>query len=948
MKPKPGVDVGRMDLLSSSKSMSPRQQVVPFAKAYSLALITALLSAASFSCLLVSGLSCSFLSISAANSNVQIDPNTTSIPEEDLWYYNEMISNSNENALSVGILCQGDLDWLAPNTSDNSMRLLSNIFLIVSLALSGLVLMITCAISTFLPTSNITWDVISYIAAGLFVCEMPIFFLFDSPPCSNAKNVFVCQLGSGSYTLIVSMICSLSLAILTQWKNPPDWKEEYEIWNLRRRNERMNNKRGMFGDGSNTPPVPTEESSDDIFDDINFNDEEMALEDDQQHGEEMGVEIQVEKISSPQRRLPNTTTKLSSPSYGQRSSSIAATEVYVSDHRRNVVVKQPSSPPERECNFAANEMRPVSPLSTCTGLSYSPHEGRRSSPNSEMATFMENNMTPNADKTRCMENGLTPNTDKAVFMEHDATPNTDMATFMEEEISGSADYAGAYLTKPKPTASYDSMSIQSSSKQSVTSKQSIVSLVKDKLSLSWRSSSNNDVQFQGSALGDSDREEFQENWMVEDVSVGNSTELSLVDKVKPSKGQTHQLSPQEASDIDKDIAGLLVPGMITQMKQQIAKKPLVSPERANDPDIDMYPSESSVSELSAPNHEEEEYLKRIEEEYLKQNNSVPVRSNPVNYLPVNYQSDSSGGGNSELDQVIAGVQRINRKTSGKITPLNRRNRRRRGSRSVRGGGSVSGDSYSSAQGSLLDEIIMEGNEDQNNISTEISVPNVITPEKKKTRGKTRRKKSESRVTYADDVADDHSGYHQSGGEEEDEQSVTSSVASARRHRLALNRKGQLDPPEATQTGTSKLDEFLESEARGTEDKVKLLQEALDRLQKSSAGDEGYMSSAAAKNERSQQQVLTKVNQRYTPKAETVDLPLNVRNTPYAQDVNTGAAPTSSDRTHSDSAWQARKNRLKRLRMLRAETEESSDDSDDAVIRAKGGFPLACASDEGSI
>jgi hypothetical protein len=261
---------------------------------------------------------------------------------------------------------------------------------------------------------------------------------------------------------------------------------------------------------------------------------------------------------------------------------------------------------------------------------------------------------------------------------------------------------------------------------------------------------------------------------------------------------------------------------------------------------------------------------------------------------------------------------------------------------------VSGDSYSSAQGSLLDEIIMEGNEDQNNISTEISIPNVITPEKKKSRGKTRRRKSESRVTYADDVADDHSGYHQSGGEEEDEQSVTSSVASARRHRLALNRKGQLDPPEATQTGTSKLDEFLESEAGGTEDKVKLLQEALDRLQKSSTGDEGYMSSGAAKNKRSQQQVLTKVNQRYTPKAETVDLPLNVRNTPYAQDVNTGAAPTSSDRIHSDSAWQARKNRLKRLRMLRAETEESSDDSDDAVIRAKGGLPVACASDEGSI
>ena len=159
------------------------------------------------------------------------------------------------------------------------------------------------------------------------------------------------------------------------------------------------------------------------------------------------------------------------------------------------------------------------------------------------------------------------------------------------------------------------------------------------------------------------------------------------------------------------------------MKQQIANKPVVSPERVYDPDLDMYPSESSVSELSLPNVEDEEYLKRIEQEYLKLKKSKPAE--PILDLPINYQSESSGG-ESELDQVIAGVQRVNRKTSGKITPLNRRARRRR----TGGGGSVSGDSYSSAQGSLLDEVIVE--EGENN-STEISVgsggiPNMISPE----------------------------------------------------------------------------------------------------------------------------------------------------------------------------------------------------------------------------
>jgi len=314
-------------------------------------------------------------------------------------------------------------------------------------------------------------------------------------------------------------------------------------------------------------------------------------------------------------------------------------------------------------------------------------------------------------------------------------------------------------------------------------------------------------------------------------------------------------------------------------------------------------------------------------------------------LPINYQSDSSGGG-SELDQVIAGVQRINRKISGKITPLHRRHRRRRTSRS--GGGSVSGDSFSSAQGSLLDEVILE--EGDNNTSTEISIgsgsiPNMITPENKESR-KSRRSKSGTRVHYSDD--DDGYRNDQSAGEDDDVQSVTSSVASARRHRLALNRKA-LEPDGIPSPGyverkskSSTLEEFLDTEAgASTEEKVKLLQEALNRLQKPSTADEGY--SSAAKSERSQRS-LTRVNQRYGPKAQTVDLPLtmNVRNAPHAQDVNTGAASTS-DRNHSE-AWQARKARLRRLRMLRA---EEANDSSDEVIRAKDGI-VVCASDEGSI
>eukprot|EP00986_Skeletonema_menzelii_P000956 scaffold268_cov140-Skeletonema_menzelii.AAC.9 len=933
-----GVDTGRteeMPAASSKASFSKLSSSGPLAKSYCLALSTALLSAAAFCCLLASGLSCSFLSVSLSNQVEVIDFNMTNILPEDQWYFNELLSEGN-NALSVGILCHGELDWLAPNTSDNSMRLLSKVFLIVALALGGLLLMVTCGISTVLPTSNLLWDGISYIAAGLFVCEMPIFFLLDSPPCNNSKGMFSCQLASGSYTLICSMACSLSLAILTQWKNTPDWKEEYEIWNLRKMNEQMSQQPGVISE-SKTP----EENSND------YEDEEMAMGHQQQlnlreqpasrsqdEPAEIGVEIRVEKVPSPERPQRSSraidqkgnhqlmgqvidlnrkskpqdasATKPSSPSRSQAPS--VDTEVYGSDHGRNVM-KEPNTP---ECQFRANGMRPVSPLSICTGLSDSPMD--RPSP---VASPTDNNISNITDKATFMEN-------EAVIMKDPNTP----------------DFASAYLVRmpAKVAPSKDDVSVHSSSKQSVSSKQSIVSLMREKL---WKSS--NDGEVLGRVL-DGDREEVQESWMVEDVSIGNSAEISFVDKTTPhsvkpqARAQPQQVPPSPnavESDTEKDIAGLIVPGMISQMKQQIANKALVSPERVHDPDLDMYPSESSVSELSLPNVEDEEYIKRIEEEYLRLKKNKPAE--PILNLPLNYKSESSGG-ESELDQVIAGVQRINRKISGKITPLNRRARRRR-----TGGGSVSGDSYSSAQGSLLDEVIVEEGENQ---STEISVgsggiPNVISPEMK-TR-KSRRNESILRVTSSE--YDDGYQNEQSAEEDDDVQSVTSSVASARRYRLSLNRKASVesDGTPKRKSKSSKLEEFLDSDVSvSKEEKVKLLQEALNRLQKSSSTDQGY--SSAAKSVTSQRS-LTRLNQRYDRKAETVDLPLNVRNTPHAQDVNTGAAPTS-ERSGRDSAWQARKARLKRLRMLRAE-EANDNDSTDEVIRANAGI-VVCSSDEGSI
>ena len=923
MQHKPRVDDARNEANARSKTSFPSG---PLARHYCLALSTVLLSAVAFFCTLASGLSCSFISVSLSNPSAVIDLNATNnIPAEDQWYYDELLSENND-ALSVGILCQGDLDWLAPNTSDNSMRSLSKVFFIVALVLGSILLIVTCGISTFLPTSDLIWDGISYVAAGLFVCEMPIFFLLDSPPC-NDRRMFSCQLGSGSYSLIVSMVVSLSLAILTQWKNPPDWKEEYEIWNLRRRNEEMTRQRELVG--RSTTHEENWNNEDEEFGRINDQSNqrqqqqsrsrlqdksnELELDDeivsstpkrnqtiDKGKNQFMGQVIDVNPRSQKQN---NSTSDQNSPTRSHAPS--VSTEVYGSDHGRNVM-KEPSTPDHQ---YSANEI-PLSPLSICTGLSDSPR-GRTTSPAP----------SPKNDYASPTANNISNITDKATFMESDII------------LDEPEDFAASYLVNTSAKMLHrDDASVKSASKQSIVSK------MKDKL---WKSSNDGQIQ---SSVFDADREEVQESWMVEDVSVGNSGEVFFdPDKMSYQSAEPHRdlTESQEAppipepTDTEKDIAGLIVPGMISQMKEQVLNKPVVSPERVRDPEIDMYPSESSVSELSLPNVEDEEYLKRIEVE-LGQAKSKPAE--PILNIPVNYQSDSSVE-NNELHQVIAGVQKINRKISGKITPLNRRARRRKV-----GGGSVSGDSYSSAQGSLLDEVIIEEGE---NFSTEISIgsadiPTMITPENKTSRHSNQGTTSSCVYSF-----DDDDGYQneKSAEEENGAQSVTSSVASARRHRLALNRKFKTETDSIASAETdgrkSILEDFLNSEVvASNEEKVKLLQEALDRLQKKSPDEEGYVSTA--KSEKSQQSLI-RVNQRYVPKAETVDLPLNGRHAPHAQDVNTGAAPVS-DRNQTSSAWQARKARLRRLRMLRAEEEK---DSPDDIIRANKGS-VACASDEGSI
>lgn len=357
----------------------------------------------------------------------------------------------------------------------------------------------------------------------------------------------------------------------------------------------------------------------------------------------------------------------------------------------------------------------------------------------------------------------------------------------------------------------------------------------------------------------------------------------------------------------------------------VSKTPtVVSPDKNDDPDMEMYPSESSLSTLSLP--EDTDYHSSDYDDYQYSSNKPPRHpSSSTN------NKDYSSSSDTELSAVIAGV---NKKLHGKITPLNKRQRRRK-KKSSRGGGgsrsSVSSVGSYLSDGSLLDEVIHEESDEQPapyaNYLSDDAPPAVIdasptprrrkkkSPSKSKERNRSRSNSKKKKHIGVDPPDDDEpllSGYesnHHSGAEE----SISSRAARARRNRI-LSKRGEQEHPK--QNGDS--------------------------------GDPVIASLPTIS-------VPTKRS-----KPEVVDRGMNNRPPPSVVIVTDGDGKGGNKSEQYESsksaAWQARKVRMTRLRMIRGHTDQQQDGDDNhtnedddevEVIRADG-IVLACSDDEDSI
>jgi hypothetical protein len=128
---------------------------------------------------------------------------------------------------SIGLFCEGDFYDL----EGDLMWDLSRIFLYVALSIASLAVIIAWSISTFVLPTKRHWKLISITSALSAVVQVPIFLVFETEPCKDFPQQ-QCELSTGCYLLMGSVICSVFVTILTVCLDPPDWVGDLDTWRI--------------------------------------------------------------------------------------------------------------------------------------------------------------------------------------------------------------------------------------------------------------------------------------------------------------------------------------------------------------------------------------------------------------------------------------------------------------------------------------------------------------------------------------------------------------------------------------------------------------------------------------------------------------------------------------------------------------------------------------------
>ena len=193
------------------------------------ALAAAVFASLALAFVAIAGTTCSFLNVQANDG--RFIEFTSGVPQEAV------------TLASFGVLCetyyfdsQGDTMWT-----------ISQIFLYVSLALGGLAVALSWAITWCISPTVRLWKFLSVTSALNAVLNIPIFLLFESDPCTMDISRQQCTLSFGSFLLMSGAISSIAVVLLTQCVETPSWGTELDAWKVgqREKEESAHISRGM-------------------------------------------------------------------------------------------------------------------------------------------------------------------------------------------------------------------------------------------------------------------------------------------------------------------------------------------------------------------------------------------------------------------------------------------------------------------------------------------------------------------------------------------------------------------------------------------------------------------------------------------------------------------------------------------------------------------------------
>ncbi len=164
--------------------------------------------------------SCSFLIISYTDPHTASTPMISDLPaqpsiRQDVYY----------RPTSLGVLSPCFLE----EVEKNGMVIVAQWFSRITIGLGCINVVLSWLLSTVMAPTDGLWRCLSLVCAMTAVGQIPIFLIVEANPCLSGT----CILGSGAILCICSILCSITVTILTQYIETPTWAILlYDPWKL--------------------------------------------------------------------------------------------------------------------------------------------------------------------------------------------------------------------------------------------------------------------------------------------------------------------------------------------------------------------------------------------------------------------------------------------------------------------------------------------------------------------------------------------------------------------------------------------------------------------------------------------------------------------------------------------------------------------------------------------